>query len=133
MPLDSTMMNAVTSALVKLCPKTWRDKLVTAARLRRDKSIADKAARELDARWKAAQSEVFAAIGSAPGAVCGDLVVTVKTTAASPATVTLADGQVIKWSAVTSLLIGNVTVPASQVAKMFGGRDNPPTIEIAGA
>ena len=34
---------------------------------------------------------------------------------------------------VTSLLIGNVTVPATRVAKMFGGRDGSVDVSIAGA
>lgn len=133
MPLDVAAMGQIQPALAKLNPKTWRAKLVAAAQLRRAKSAADKAAREHESLWKAAKAEILAAIGDAPGAVCGDLVVTTQTSAFLPSTITLDNGEVIQWHSVTSLLIGNVTIPATRVAKMFGGRDGSVDVSIAGA
>ena len=133
MSLDATLMNQVSPALAKLSPKTWRPKLIAAAQLRRAKSAADKAAREHESLWKAAKSEILAAIGDAPGAVCGDLVLTVSCAKPAEKTLTLATGEVIPWSKVTSLLVGNVTVPAAQVVRLYGGRESSPDISIAGA
>ena len=133
MPLDSALLAApVQPALARLSPKTWHAELVAAAALKRAKSAADKAAREAEGLWKAAQAKIRFAIGDAPGAICGSIIVTLKTTAPSPATLTLADGTVIPWSSVVSVLVGNRTVPARDVAKLYGGREPSPSVDIVG-
>jgi len=132
MPLDFTTANSVTPVLVNLAPKTWRDELVRAAGLRRAKTVADKAAREADSTWKTVMAKILAALNGAPGATCGGLVVTRKDTVASPATLTLTDGTVVKWADVTSVSIGRQKIDASQIAKLYGGRDASVSVEIAG-
>lgn len=131
MPLDFTAQ-PLSPALVSLAPRTWRDKLIRAAGLRRDKANVDKAAREADGTWKTALAEILVALNGARGATCGSLVVTRKETAASAATLTLTDGTVVKWADVTSLNVGRRKIEAEHIAKLYGGRDTSVSVEIAG-
>ena len=110
----------------------WAPKLRTYAILREQQQAADAEALAAKAAADAARDDILAALAGATAATCGTLVVTVKVGTSAPASVTLETGQKIPWDKVASLLVGNVVVPAGDVKTLFGGRNGPPTIQVAG-
>jgi hypothetical protein len=138
MPLDMTALSFVETAapapsLITFASRVWKQKLIAAASLRRAKAQAEKQAREADKLWKAAQTEILIALGNAPGATCDGLVVTKKEAAPSAATITLTNGTVIPLSNVTAIVVGKSRIDADQIAKVYGGREASPSVDIAGA
>jgi hypothetical protein len=81
---------------------------------------------------KAARGELLKAMSGAPAAVCGDLVLTLKETAAAQAAVTLRDGRKIKWPAIEGILIDNDVVPACDVLSLYGGRAGSTDLQCQG-
>lgn len=135
MPLDSTNTAAIQTqqGLFRLSPKTWLQKVQDYARAKREHSRLEGEARAAKSVVDAAKSELLAAMQDHPAALCGTAVLTRKDVKPSAATLTLSDGRVIRWNEVTSILVGNVTVPAAAVAKMYGGRDGYVSLDVAGA
>jgi len=133
MPLDNTMLAHIGKPpMIRLSPKTWRARLAAAAELRRRKAEIDKSAREIDKIWKDERDAIRDAIGPSSGAVCDDVVVTLKTTAASVPTLTLADGRVVKWSDVSAVIAGREKIQASEIKSVYGGRGESIDVIFAG-
>ena len=110
----------------------WAPKLRAYALLRDQQQAADAEARAAKAAADAAKDEILTALAGAAAATCGNLVVTVKTGNPAPASLTLETGQKIPWDKITSLIVGNVNVPASDVKTIFGGRAGSVTLSVAG-
>ena len=110
----------------------WAPKLRAYALLRDQQQAADAEARAAKAAADAAKDEILAALAGAAAATCGNLVVTVKTGNPAPASLTLETGQKIPWDKITSLIVGNVNVPAADVKTIFGGRSASTSIQVAG-
>ena len=123
----------VAPGLLKLDPLAWGDKIRKFAILAAEKRRLDAEARAADSVFKAARDELLGQLGDAPAALCGEMVLTRKTTKAAPASLTLANGQVVPWSTVSGLTIGNAYVSTTDVMKLYGGRDGSVAIEVAGA
>lgn len=124
--------NTATPGLVKLDVKVWRDKVIALATAQITKREADAASRAADTTIKAVQAELLLAMNGAPAALCGHAVLTPKTTSDAKATLTLSDGSKLDWTAITSLLAGNRTIPAKDVLSLYGGRSGSTSIAVAG-
>ena len=128
MPLDSASF-----ATVRIDHKKWgavvRD-FVAAKAVRKQRSAEADAA---DRQYKALRAQLFPALSGAPAAVCGNSVLTLKSTAGAPASLTLADGRKVPWADVQAVRIGGRLVPASEIAGIFGGRSPSQDIEVTGA
>jgi hypothetical protein len=131
MPLDTATL--VAPQLLKLDPIAWRDRLRAFAQAKRDKKAADAQARALEDVIKSTENELIAALGGAPAAVCGEMVVTAKAVAGFPDSLTLADGRKVPLSTVAAVVIGNVQVPGRDVLKLVGGRSGRTAVDVAGA
>jgi hypothetical protein len=123
----------VAPGLLKLDPRAWGDKIRKFAILAAEKRRLDAEARAADGVFKTARDELLGQLGDAPAALCGEMVLTRKATKPAPASLTLASGQVVPWSTVSGLTIGNAYVASSEVMKIYGGRDGSVSVEIAGA
>ncbi len=113
-------------------PPDWAPRLRGYALLRDMQQKADAEARAAKAAAHAARDDILAALAGATAATCGNLVVTVKTGNPAPASLTLETGQKIPWDKITSLIVGNVNVPASDVKTIYGGRSASTSIQVAG-
>ncbi len=118
--------------LTKLDPKVYAEKARTLQEAKARKSALDSESRALESTIKALTAEFIAAMGTAPAALCGSAVITRKETKDAAASLTLINGSKVPWSNVTSLLIGNSTVPRDDVQSLYGGRSGSVSIEIAG-
>jgi hypothetical protein len=52
--------------------------------------------------------------------------------AGADAALTLTDGSKVPWTKATSVLVGNRTIMASEVAKLYGSRDGSIDIDCVG-
>ena len=129
--MSLNLTGTATPGIVALHPD-WAPRLRGYALLRDMQQKADAEARAAKAAADAARDEIIAALAGATAATCGNLVVTVKTGSPAPASLTLETGQKIPGDKVTSLIVGNVNVPASDVKTIYGGRNGSPTVEIVG-
>lgn len=118
------------SSPLRLRP-VWAEKLRNYVTLQATKKTTAAAAAAADNAVKAARGEILLELGEATAAVCGNMVVSVKTGADAEKTITLATGQKIPWSSVTSLLIGNTTVKGSDVISIYGGRQGSAEVTVA--
>jgi hypothetical protein len=128
----ATLAAPVAPGLLKLDPRAWSDKLRAFAILAAEKRRLDAEARAADSVFKAARDEILGQLGDAPAAICGDMVITRKTTKAAPASLTLSNGQVVPWATVSGLTIGNAYVAASDVLRLYGGRDGSVSVSVDG-
>jgi isopentenyl phosphate kinase len=103
------------------------------AAAKRAKSEAEKAARNAENVMKKLKDSIIKAMNGSDRAVCEHVVLTVKKTADAAATLTMRDGSTELWSKVTGVLMGNVHVPASDIAKLYGGREGPVALDVTGA
>lgn len=119
-------------AVTQLPPKTWKAKILAYLNAKRIKKEADAASRIQDQIIKQLKYELREAMQGAPVAQCGNALLSEKTTAGSPAALTLTDGSSIMFADVTSILVGNRTIERSQIAKIFGGREGSVDVTVAG-
>ena len=129
--MSLNLTGTASPGIVALHPD-WAPRLRGYALLRDMQQKADAEARAAKAAADAARDEIIAALAGATAATCGNLVVTVKTGKPVAPSLTLETGQKIPWDKVTSLIDGNVNVPASDVKTIYGGRNGSPTVEIVG-
>lgn len=120
------------SNILKLNPKTWEDKIKDYATARQTQKDSEAAARAAQGVRTPLRDEILFAMGDSPAAICGNIVLTVKRSAGAAAALTLTDGSKIPWASVTSLLVGNRTIPVSDIKTLFGGRDGSVDIDITG-
>lgn len=139
MPFDNTYAAPIAArgtrgAYPKLAP-SWLERLLSFREIKQAKKEADKAARELDSTYKVGRAEIAAALDQigTPVVMCGDLTVIMKQGAASPMTMTLASGAVVPWARVKAVVLTDgLRVPASDIAKLFGGREGSLDVDIIG-
>jgi len=117
--------------LVRLNPGKWLDKVRAFAQLKLRKKETAAEAASVDSAHKSAMAELFTALSGAPAATCGNYVLSVKTAAPAAASITLPDGRKLAWASVTSILVGNETIPAAGIT-LYGGRTSNPQIDCAG-
>jgi hypothetical protein len=98
---------------------------------RADKKRLDAEARKATDTVKKLQDTILEAMAGETTCAIGKAYVTVKTTSAAVATITMPDGEVIPWANVTSILVGNRTYKTTG-AKLYGGRSASAAIEVAG-
>lgn len=118
--------------LRKLKAADYAFKIKAYAALCNEKRSTAAAAKAADDAHKAARSELLRAMDGSPAASCNGLVLTYKEGAAADASITTIDGRRVMWSQVTSVLIGNETVPAKDVKSLFGGRAGSITLDVTG-
>lgn len=130
--MSMTNTTAKPTSILKLPPKAWEAKI-------RDYAIARQTQKESEAAARAAGSvrtplrdELLFAMGDSPAAICGDIVLTVKRSAGAAAALTLTDGSKVPWATVTSLLVGNRTIPVGDIKTLFGGRDGSVDVDVTG-
>ena len=129
--MSLNLTGTASPGIVALHPD-WAPKLRAYALLRDQQQAADAEARAAKAAADAARDEILAVLAGATAATCGSLVVTVKTGKPVAPSLTLVSGQKLPWDKVTSLIVGNVNVPASDVQTLYGGRNGSVAIEVAG-
>lgn len=128
MPLDS-----LSNSIVRIEPRKWLETIRNLMAAKALKKQADADARAADSQVKSLQAALFPALSGAPSAVCGHYLLTAKETAPAEASLTLTNGQKIRWSEVTAVTIGNRRIPREEIASIYGGRNGSPFIEITPA
>ena len=96
------------------------------------KKRADAEGRAADAVIKGTGAMLLEKMAGAPAAICGEMILTTKSTASADAALTLTDGSKILWKDVTMLVIGNKTVMTTEIQTLFGGRSGSTSVEVAG-
>ena len=122
----------MSATMTKLDRKTWATKLRDYMLAKATKKEADAASRGADSTIRAIRGELREAMGDSPVAICGQAVLTLKSTSPAEATITLCTGEKIAWAKVTGILIGNENIPAARVASLYGGRGGSEDVEISG-
>jgi hypothetical protein len=130
MPLDGTSQNI--GAIVRISPAQWLGIVRDYAAAKALKKAREADARSADTQCKSLRSQLFKALSGAPSAICGNYVLTMKQTAPSQASLTLANGVKVPWSEVSAVIVGKQRVPASEIASIYGGRAGSEDIEVAG-
>lgn len=125
-------MSATAGSLLSLPPAKWLEKLKNYVQLTTLKKETAAEAAAAEQAHKAAKGELLLALGTATAARCGSAVVTVKEGKPAEASLTLASGRKIKFSAVTAVLVGNEQIKAGEIVSIYGGRDGSVTVEVAG-
>lgn len=140
----SLSINSVTSAadvgtaakanpsLLRLAPKDWLDKVRAYAQLVVTKRETAAAAKAADDAHKAARAEILRAMSGAPAAACGNYTLGFSEKAGAEAAITTVDGRKIKWSAVTSIMVGNETIKAADIGTIYGGRGGSIELSVHG-
>ena len=116
--------------LVRL-PKAMAQKVRDYAAAKKTKAEAESTARSAENTVKALRNELRETMQGQAAAVCDNMVLALKTSADSEAAITLPNGEKIKWSMVSSILIGNRTVAADGVT-LYGGRTGSTDIVVTG-
>ena len=136
MPLDNTThMIAIpgSNSLVRLAVPKWGQVIRDFMAAKTLKKTAESQARAADARYKDLRKQLIPALAGAPSAVCGHAILTLKTTSAAEASITLADGSKLPWSSVQAVLVRGRRVMAEEIASVYGGRAGSEDLDIAGA
>lgn len=125
-------MSSPAGSIARLDPRVWKAEIQAYILAKATKKEADAASRAADSTIKAFVARALDAMKGAPAATCGSAVLTRKETSAANASITLRDGSKIAWSDVTSVLVGNHTIAAADVATIYGGRSGSTALEVAG-
>lgn len=122
-----------TNQITKLDVKVWKEKINQYLLFRLGKKNAEAQAREYEKGIKSLRSALREAMNGAPVAHCGHAVLTFITKDDVPGALTLINGEKIPLSAVTSVLVGNRTVNASEIQTWYGGRQGSEDLQVEGA
>lgn len=113
--------------------RTWLAPIQAYRALREERRAVDRRARELKEECDRARDTIIKAMGDAPVAQCGDLVLTVKTGGGAESAVVLINGRKIALVDIKSLLLTNGSrVTRSDIARLYGGKSDSTDLEVAG-
>lgn len=134
MPLDSAHFAFVDApaTLPRLDAKKWMDMIRDYAAAKATRKLADAQARAAESQVKSLRAKLFPALSGAPSAVCGQVILTIKTGAPARATITLRDGQIIDLAAVQSIKVGGKQISSDLIASIYGGRAGSVDLDVAG-
>lgn len=120
------------ATIVRMDKKTWAARVGDYIIARATKKEADAASRAADTTIKALRGQIREAMGGNPTALCGNAVLTLKTTSAAEAALTLKDGSKLAWADVTAVVVGNRHIPRADVISLYGGRSASEDVECTG-
>ncbi len=126
------MSTTTSNGMLRLAPAKWTAVLKEFIAAEATKKEATKAATAAENAFKALKGRILLELGDHKAATCGAMVISVKEGATSEPTVTLTTGKVLKLTDITSILVGNETIPGRDIAKVYGGRENSPAISVTG-
>lgn len=121
------------NGLTKLDPKHWAADVNALICAQAEKKEADATSRQAKGIIDSLAAKILQTMGDAAAAICGNAVLTRKSTAGAKAALTLMDGSRISWDDVTSVLVGNRTVLRADIATLYGGRSESVSVEVKGA
>lgn len=120
------------NGLTKLDPKVWSDDIHRMICAQAEKKEADATSRAAKGVIDSIAARILQTMGDAAAAICGNAVLTRKSTSGAKAALTLTDGSKINWDDVTSVLVGNKTIMRADVATLYGGRSESISVEVKG-